>query len=194
MAEPYLGQISMFAGNFAPRGYALCDGQLLPISQNTALFSLIGTFYGGDGVTTFALPNLQGGVPVHQGQGVGLSAYDVGQTGGSTTVTLTIPQIPAHTHPIGASALAANTDSPSGATALAVASADAYLSASDVRPLGSQLAGGGPPHDDALGGPPPGLLPMGSQMVGGGLPHDNVQPCLGLSFIIALQGIFPSRN
>jgi len=193
MAEPYVGQISLFAGDFAPRGYALCDGQRLPISQNTALFSVIGTFYGGDGVTTFQLPNLQDSVPVHQGEGVGLSPYEVGQTGGSTTVTLTIPQIPAHTHPIGASALAATTGTPSPTAVLAVASAAAYGSESDVRPLGSQLVGGGPPHDDAFGSTSD-LRPMGSQLVGGGLPHDNVQPCLRLSFIIALQGIFPSRN
>ena len=98
MADPFLGEIRLFGGNFAPQGWALCNGQLLSISQNTALFSILGTTYGGDGIQTFALPNLQGRVPIHWGQGAGLSAYNLGQSGGSENVTLLVNQIPAHSH------------------------------------------------------------------------------------------------
>src|SRR5205809_4691250 len=101
--DPFVGEIRIFAGNFAPTGWAMCDGQLLPISQNTALFSLLGTFYGGDGKSTFALPNLQGSIPIHQGQGQGLSLYDLGQSGGSETITLLESEIPTHSHGLVAS-------------------------------------------------------------------------------------------
>jgi len=169
MSEPFLAEIRLFAGNFPPRGWAFCDGQVLPISQNTALFSLLGTQYGGNGTSNFALPNFQDRVPVHQGEGAGLSSYVVGQNGGSATVTLTASQMPAHVHPIGATSAAATTAAPNATTSLAAATGSLY-------------------------GAPVNMAPMGSQLVGGGQPHDNVQPYLGLSFIIALQGIFPARN
>jgi microcystin-dependent protein len=169
MSQPFLGEIRLFCGNFAPRGWALCDGQLMAISQATALFSLLGTTYGGNGTTNFALPNFQDRVPMHWGQGPGLSDYVLGQADGSATETLTIAQLPAHVHPIGTTSAAATTGTSTGGPALAVASTGVY-------------------------GSPVNMAPMGSQLVGLGQPHDNVQPYLGLSFIIALQGIFPSRN
>jgi microcystin-dependent protein len=168
MSNPYLGEIRLFASNFAPDGWALCNGQLLPISQNTALFSVIGTTYGGDGQTTFALPDFQDRVPIHQGEGLGLSPYVIGQSGGAATVTLTTAQLPTHVHPIGASSATATTGTPAGG-ALAIASAELYGVASNMGAMGSQL-------------------------VGGGQPHDNVQPFLGVNFIIALQGIYPSQS
>jgi len=169
MSSPFLGEIRIFAGNFAPRGWAMCNGQILPISQNTALFSLIGTFYGGNGTSNFALPNFQGNVPVGQGQGPGLSPYEIGELGGQTSVTLITSQLPAHIHPIGASSAAATTGTPSSATTLATATAGVYGAAVN-------------------------MAPMASQLVGGNQPHENRQPFLVLNFIIAMQGIFPSRN
>jgi microcystin-dependent protein len=169
MAEPFLGEIRMFSGTFAPRGWAFCNGQVMAIAQATALFSLLGTSYGGDGRVTFALPNLQARVPTHQGQGRGLSAYNVGQSGGSPTATVAISQMPAHAHPIATTTAAATTGSSTGGPALAGASTPAYGAAVNM-----------------------GL--MGSQIVGANQPHDNVQPFLGINFIIALQGIFPARN
>jgi microcystin-dependent protein len=167
--DPYIGEIRLFAGNFAPKGWALCNGQLLPIAQNTALFSILGITYGGDGRTTFALPNFQDRVPVHQGQGNNLSPYVPGQTGGVAQVNLQISQLPAHVHHTGASGVEAVTNSPSAGVALALSSADAYGAATD-------------------------LTPMATQTVGGNQPHSNVQPFLGLTFVIALNGIFPPRN
>jgi len=169
MATPFLGEIKLFCGNFAPRGWALCDGQLMAISQATALFSLLGTQYGGDGQSNFALPNFQDRVPIHQGQGPGLSDYFIGQTGGSATETLTISQLPPHVHPIGTTSAAATTGSSTGGPALAVASTGVYGTAVN-------------------------MAHMGSQLIGLGQPHSNAQPYLGLNFIIALQGIFPSQN
>jgi len=169
MADPYVGEIRLFSGNFAPAGWAFCDGQLIPISQNTALFSLLGTNYGGDGRSNFALPNFQARVPIHQGQGPGLSPYEVGQVGGSPIATLLITQLTPHAHQIGATSAAATTGSSSGGPALADASASAY-------------------------GAPVNMGQMGSQIVGGGQAHENDQPYLGISFIIALQGVFPARN
>jgi microcystin-dependent protein len=169
MADPFLGEIRMFSGNFAPRGWAFCNGQVLAISQATALFSLLGTQYGGNGQTTFALPNFQARVPIHQGQGPGLSPYEVGQAGGSPTETLTVSQLPPHAHPIGTTTAAATTGSSAGGPALAAASTNAY-------------------------GAPVNMGQMGSQIVGGNQPHANTQPYLGINFIIALQGIFPARN
>jgi len=169
MANPFLGEIRLFAGNFAPTGWFFCEGQLLPIEQYTALFSLLGTQYGGNGTSNFALPNYSGNVPVHQGQGPGLSLYDIGQTGGTNQVTLLTTQLPAHTHPIGVSSTSATTNIPAPGTTLGVASTNAY-------------------------GVPINLSPMASQLVGGGEPHENRQPFLALSFIIAFQGVFPSRN
>lgn len=169
MSTPFLGEIKLFSGNFAPKGWAFCDGQLLPISQSTALFSLLGTTYGGNGQTDFALPNFQGRVPIHWGQGPGLSDYPIGQAGGSATETVTISQLPAHVHPIATTSAAATTGTSTGGPALAVASTDVYGTAVN-------------------------MANMGSQLVGGGQPHSNAQPYLGLSFIIALFGIYPSRN
>lgn len=169
MATPYLGEIRLFAGNFAPQGWFLCEGQILPINQYTALFSLLGTNYGGNGTSNFALPNFSGRVPVHQGQGPGSSPYTVGQTGGENQVTLFTNQLPAHTHPIGVSSASATTNVPTTATTLGVASSDAY-------------------------GVPTNLSPMGSELVGGGQGHENRQPFLALNFIIAFQGIYPARN
>jgi microcystin-dependent protein len=169
MADPFVAEIRMVGSNFAPNGWALCNGQILAISQNTALFALIGTSYGGDGVSTFALPNFQGNVPVGMGNGAGLSPNVLGETGGQTQVTLTTAQLPTHVHPIGASLTAAVTNMPSPAVSLGVASAAAY-------------------------GAPVNMGPMGSQSVGGNQPHENRQPFLPLTFVIALQGIFPSRN
>jgi microcystin-dependent protein len=169
MSNPYLGEIRMGAWNFAPSGWAFCDGQLLSISDNTALFSLIGTYYGGNGTSNFALPNFQGNVPVGQGQGPGLSPYVIGQTGGVNQVTLTTAQLPTHVHPIGASSAAAATNMPSAAVSLGVASSAAY-------------------------GVPANMGSMDSLSVGGNQAHENRQPFLPLTFVIALEGIFPSRN
>lgn len=169
MAEPFIGEIRMVGCNFAPQDWALCNGQLMAISENVALFSIIGTTYGGDGISNFALPNFQGIVPVGMGTGAGLSTYVEGETGGTNQVTLLTTQLPAHVHPIGASAVSATTNTPSPAVSLGVASGAAYGAAVNMGPMGSQL-------------------------VGGNQPHENRQPFLPLTFIIALYGIFPSRN
>jgi microcystin-dependent protein len=173
MTDPFVAEIRIVAGNFAPRGWALCNGQLLPISQNTALFSLIGTYYGGDGKSTFALPNLQGAAPVHQGQGPGLSMYDVGQTGGAQTVTLLTSELPAHTHAISGSASDGGDRSPAGERfAVEVGGVSSY----------------------AAPGSPAVLAPEALGPVGGGQPHNNLMPFLTMTFIIALQGIYPPRS
>jgi microcystin-dependent protein len=172
--NPYLGEIRIFAGNFAPRGWAMCNGQILPISQNTALFSLIGTFYGGNGTSTFALPDFRSRAPVHQGNGAGLSPYVLGETTGVETVTLLSSQMPLHNHAVNAS---------SGAGTLVAASGAFW--AADGASRGGKLyasAGGATMAAGAIG------------QTGGGVPHNNIQPYLALNFIIALQGIFPSRN
>ena len=169
--SPFIGEIILFAGNFAPRNWAFCNGQLLSISQNTALFSILGTTYGGNGQTTFALPDLRSRVPVHAGQGPGLSSYALGQVGGEETTTLTVNQMPAHAHT--ATNPAANTDPTSNrpAASLAPARGGAY----------------GPTPAAQLAGPT--VAPTG-----GSQPHSNLQPHLTLNYIIALFGIFPSRN
>ena len=174
MAEPFLGQIKIFAGNFAPRGWAFCDGQLLPINQHSALFSLLGTTYGGDGRTTFALPDLRGRAPIHVGTGQGLSPRTMGQRGGLEQVTLTESQIPAHNHP-------AN----SGTVGNRVEAAGNYWS-SDAA---GNSAGFNTAHDAALMAV--GAIDMDQ---GSTAAHNNMQPCMGLNFIIALQGWYPSRN
>ncbi|MGO8883311.1 MAG: phage tail protein [Streptosporangiaceae bacterium] len=171
MSEPFLGEIRMFGFSFAPDGWALCNGQLLPISQNTALFSLLGTTYGGDGTTTFALPDLQSRVPVHQGQGAGLSSRVQGQAGGTETVTLAATQMPEHTHPVKASSSAAASGIPEG-RAMARSSSHIY-------------------HD------PDASTVMNAKMLGdagGSEPHGNIQPYLVLNFCISLTGIFPSQS
>jgi microcystin-dependent protein len=171
--DPFVGEIRMFAGNFAPTGWALCNGQLLPISQNTALFSLLGTYYGGDGRTTFGLPNLQGSFPIAQGQGPGLSPYQPGESVGSAGVSLLISEVPQHTHQLMAAL------SPTSGTA------DATVALSPV-------AGGAPIYHANTH--PRALAPQSLAAAGGGQSHENRQPYLALTFIIALQGIYPPRN
>jgi microcystin-dependent protein len=171
MATPFIGQITMFGGNFAPFGYAFCNGQLLSIAQNTALFALIGTTYGGDGQTTFGLPDLRGRVPVHQGQGPGLQSYVIGQNGGTETVTLITSQVPAHSHTLAANSNPGDSSSPANSFFAAVSSS-IYSSSAPNAQMNAAAVG----------------------LAGGSQPHDNMLPFLVINFIIALQGIFPSRN
>lgn len=174
MSDPFVAEIRIFAGNFAPTGWALCNGQLLPISQNTALFSLVGTFYGGDGKSTFALPNLQDRAPMHQGQGPGLSDRVIGEASGESSVTLINTEMPAHTHGLLATAgLAAGRD-PTNNPLARSRNGSAYQSA-----VNQNLVI---------------MAPQATGIAGGSLPHNNMQPYLGLTFIIALQGIFPPRS
>jgi len=173
MADPFVAEIRIFPFNFAPKGWAFCNGQILPISQNTALFSLLGTTYGGDGKSTFALPNMQGNAPMHPGQGPGLSLHDLGETGGSETVSLLESEIPSHPHVWNA----VNSDGTSQS------------------PVANLMAGG-------IGGisayaTPGAIVNLAFEMVGptgGDQPHNNMQPYLTLSFCIALQGVFPPRG
>jgi microcystin-dependent protein len=170
MSDPFVAEIKIFAGNFAPTGHALCNGQLLPISQNTALFSLLGTTFGGDGRSTFALPNLQGRAPMQPGQGPGLTQRFLGEAGGVESVTLNQSQIPLHSHALRAKA-SADQASPSSGVAL-----------------------GNAPMYNAAGAAAAALAPAAVSPVGGGEPHNNMQPYLTLNFIIAMQGIFPARS
>ena len=174
MADPFVAEIRIFGFNFAPKGWAQCNGQLLPLSQNTALFSLVGTYYGGDGKSNFGLPNLQGSAALHPGQGPGLSLYDLGQTGGTETLTLLESEMPAHSHAGRAIAPAtANQDDASPNVMLAqVTGANIYTTSNNLQPLAPQA-----------------LTP-----IGGSLPHNNLQPYLVLNFCIALQGVFPPRS
>jgi microcystin-dependent protein len=174
MATPFLGEIRMFAGTFAPRGWAFCNGQIMSIAQNTALFSLLGTTYGGNGQTTFALPNLQGRVPVHWGTGAGLSPYVLGQQAGQENVTLLQNQMPPHTHPVNAVASGGNQASPAG-------------NFPAIESTGTSL-------DYASGAPDSAMNAAMVGSAGGGQPVPIVQPYLAVSFIIALEGIYPSRN
>lgn len=176
MADPFVGEIRMFACNFAPVGWAFCNGQLMPISSNTALFSLLGTNYGGDGKSTFGLPNFTASVPVHQGQAQSGSYYNVGQREGESAVMLTTSQVPAHTHNLQAVAREATLDNPSPQNALA-RSTPGYIY--------KQPAGAGTPVPLA-----PGVL----NPAGGNQPHNNLMPYLTLNFCIALQGIYPPRS
>jgi microcystin-dependent protein len=169
--EPFIGEIRLFGFNFAPLGWALCDGSLLPISQNTALFSLLGTTYGGDGRSTFALPDLRGRVPVSMGTGPGLSTYDIGELGGSENVTLIASQVPAHNHNIQASDAPASEPKPGGGV-LARTNSSTYAAGTDGTTLSANAISSS----------------------GGSQPHPNLQPFLAVNFCIALQGIFPSRN
>lgn len=173
MADPFIAEIRIFAGNFAPRGWSFCNGALLPIAQNTALFSLIGTTYGGDGRTTTALPNLQGRAPMHAGNGPGLTSRRLGDRGGTATETLSEAQLPNHNHSVGAAPFRANSGNTSG-TVLAVSSG----AASYVAPGGADVQ----MHADTIAS------------TGGGQSHNNLQPYLAMNFIIALQGIFPSPS
>lgn len=168
MAQPYVGEIRMFAGNFAPAGWMFCEGQLLPISENDTLFQLIGTTYGGDGQSTFALPDLRGRIPIHQGNG-----FILAETGGAESVTLTMQQIPAHSHSLMATTDLANSASP----------ADAYL---------STTATGNKIYSTAA--PSVALHPQEIGPIGGSQPHDNFQPYLCINFIISLFGLFPIQS
>lgn len=166
--DPFVAEIRMFGGNFAPRGWASCDGQLLPISQNTALFSLLGTTYGGNGTSNFALPNLQGRAPMFWGQGPGLGLHDLGESSGSVAVTLTTSAIPSHSHLQPVHQASANTGTPSGQVTLAQTASAAYGSATSLVAMGDTA--------------------------GGGQPHENRQPYLAVMFIIAMQGVYPPRT
>jgi microcystin-dependent protein len=174
MADPFVAEIRIFPFTFPPKGWAFCNGQLLPISQNTALFALLGTFYGGDGKSTFALPGLQGSVPIHQGQGPGLSLYDIGQQGGSETVTLLESELPAHAHAMNANAFPANIQAPSPARAFAQST-------------------GGVAYKPPSGATITQMAPQTLAPAGGDSPHNNMMPYLTLNFNIALQGVFPQR-
>jgi microcystin-dependent protein len=170
MSEPFVAEVRIFAGNFAPRGWAFCNGQLLPISQNTALFSLIGTTYGGDGRTTTALPNLKGRAPMHPGRGPGLTSRRLGQKGGVETATLTEAQIPAHTH---------------------------TLRVSEEDGDSTQPAGNYPAVGNEIYAPASSLVAMAGPSLpstGGSQSHNNMQPFLTINFIIALVGLYPSRS
>lgn len=183
MAQPFIGQVSIFAGNFAPVGYAMCNGQLMAISQNDALYALIGTTYGGDGVNTFGLPNLQSRVALHQGTGQGLTPRTIGEVGGTETVTLATTQIPNHNHGFVASTTTAvaGGQTPSGT----------LVPGTPSLPAGRIFA-----YDDGSQPPPnPKTLESASLSgAGGNQSHNNLMPTLCVSYIIALQGVFPTRN
>jgi microcystin-dependent protein len=175
MADPFVAEIRIFPFNFAPRGWAWCDGQLLPLSQNTALFSLLGTTYGGNGTSNFALPNLQGSAPMHPGQGPGLSLHDLGETGGSETVSLLVSEIPSHSHTMRANI------------------------GDGISPSPTSNVSSGPGADRDLfwykdGSPNTAMNPGASGITGGGQPHNNMQPYLTFYYCIALQGVFPPRT
>ncbi|HTL97926.1 MAG TPA: tail fiber protein [Holophagaceae bacterium] len=178
MAEPFVGAITIFAGNFAPSGWAFCDGRLINISDNTALYSLLGTTYGGDGVNTFALPDLRGRFPIHQGQGLGLSPYVIGETTGQSEVTLATSQIPSHGHALYATGANATTNSASG-----------NLLAKPVQPGSSANVSAFATAGAAVQMNGNAITPAG-----GSQPHDNMPPYLALNYIIALFGVYPSRN
>jgi microcystin-dependent protein len=167
MAQPYVGEIRMFAGNFAPAGWMFCEGQLLPISENETLFNLIGTTYGGDGQSTFALPDLRGRVPIHFGNG-----FTLAENGGAETVTLTVNQIPSHTHALLASQDTSDSLNPGGNVLAATLTITPYISVPPTAPLS----------------------PASVTQVGGSQPHNNFQPYLCVDFIISLFGIFPSQT
>ena len=172
--DPFVAEIRIFAGNFAPKGWAFCNGQLMPISQNTALFSLLGTSYGGDGKSTFALPNLQGSAPLHAGTGPGLSERYLGEVGGEQAVTLIESEIPPHTHTVNCSSGASNSSSPANQTFGSGGGRGrpaAYASGSNVQ-----------------------MSPTATMQTGGNNPHNNMPPYLCLNFIIALQGVYPPRT
>ena len=175
MSNQFVGEIRIFAGNFAPTGWAFCNGQLIPISQNTALFSLLGTAYGGNGKSTFALPNLQGSAPMQQGQGAGLTDRFIGETGGEATVTLLTSEMPAHNH-----------------QAMGIGTSDQTAPGPGV--VWGSMAGRNPPplYSDAV--PDVTMSPSATGATGSSFPHNNYQPLLVLNFIIAQQGIFPSRG
>ena len=181
MSSPFVAEIRMFGFNFAPTGWAQCNGQLLPISQNTALFSLLGTFYGGDGKSTFALPNLEGSAAIHQGQGNGLSEYFLGQQGGSEFVTLLNTEMPAHNHSLSVTTGTGTTNSStnnqlgkgaSGNPVSGITQAKIYSTVAPTQQMAFQ----------------------GMTITGGSLPHNNMMPYLTVNFCIAMQGVFPPRG
>jgi microcystin-dependent protein len=173
MSDQYVAEIRIFGCNFAPVHWAFCDGQLLAISQNTALFSLLGTTYGGNGISTFGLPNLQGRAPLHTGQGQGLTNRSLGEEGGTDTVTLSQQQMPAHTHPLGAVSTVGDNNAPSPNVSLARSHNATVYQASGATPVN--------------------FAPQAVSVVGGSQPHNNLQPYLTVNFCIALDGIFPPR-
>jgi microcystin-dependent protein len=171
MSDPFVAEIKMVGFNFAPRGWASCDGQLIGIAQNTALFSLLGTNYGGNGQTTFGLPNLQGKAPIHPGQGPGLSLYDLGQTSGSSSITLLQSEIPNHNHSFGAINAIGDSNNPAGAVPARVIGETPYSNTAPNTALNTTIS------------------PSGSNQ-----PHNNMMPYLVVNFCIALQGVFPPRQ
>jgi len=171
MADPFVAEIRIFPFNFAPKGWAFCDGQILPISQNTALFSLLGTTYGGDGKSNFALPNMQGNAPMHPGQGPGLSLHDLGEVGGSQTVTLLQSEMPVHTHSL---------------MAQTIDQGDNRIPSPTLNLGNTQMYHAGPSTAQ--------MNPLAVSLAGGDQPHNNMQPFLTLNFCIALQGVFPPRS
>jgi microcystin-dependent protein len=174
VADPFVAEIRIFPFNFAPKGWAFCNGQLMPISQNTALFSLLGTIYGGDGKTNFALPNIQGSAVMHPDQGQGLSNHDEGETGGAEAVTVLVSEMPLHTHTLRGNNAAGDNPTPGGNTLARPGTTNIYQQNSSAN-----------------------LVQMAQQALppaGGDLPHNNMQPYLTLNFCIALQGVFPPRN
>lgn len=173
MSEPFLAEIRIFPLTFAPRGWAMCNGQVLAISQNAALFSLIGTFYGGNGTSNFALPNLQGRVPVHAGNGVGLTSRVIGESDGEATVTLLTSQLPAHNHSVAVATESAAQTTPGSSVGLGKSSGGLVYSSNTTASLVA-------------------MNPTGSD--GGNTPHNNLMPYLALNFCIALTGVFPARN
>jgi microcystin-dependent protein len=172
MSDPFVAEIRIFAGNFNPVGWATCDGQLMPLSQNTALFSLIGTFYGGDGKSTFALPNMAGSAPIAAGAGPGLTPRSLGEAAGETSVLLTTLEIPAHNHALQASGQPGNRRPVAGNALARSTGANMYLPSGTSTPMAVQA----------------------TSTTGGSLPHNNLQPYLAMTFIIALRGVFPSRG
>jgi microcystin-dependent protein len=174
MADPFVAEIRVFPFNFAPRGWAWCDGQLMPISQNTALFALLGTTYGGDGKSTFALPDLQGSAAMHPGQGPGLSLRDLGEIGGVESVGLLESEMPVHSHAVNVSIGSADLQAPSSLNVIAEADGSVFKAA----PAGAQQI----------------MAPQTLSPAGGDLPHNNMQPYLTMYFNIALQGVFPPRG
>lgn len=171
--DPFVAEIRIFSFNFAPKGWAFCNGQLLPLSQNTALFSLLGTTYGGNGKSNFALPDMQGNTPMHPGQGPGLSLHDLGEIGGSETVTLLESEIPSHNHSLQTAALNSQSTSPANNSLGRGNPAKVYTnSTNQIQPMGVNTIG----------------------ISGSSLPHNNMMPYLTLNFCIALQGVFPPRG
>jgi microcystin-dependent protein len=174
MADPFVAEIRIFPFNFAPKGWAWCDGQVMPLSQNTALFSLLGTTYGGDGKSNFALPDLQGRAPMHPGQGPGLSLHDLGETGGSETVSLLESEIPAHAHTLRGDRNVSETPDPAANTLGRGSSINAYQSVTNANLVS--------------------MAPEALAPAGGDQPHNNLQPYLTFYFCIALQGVYPPRT